>query len=217
MTMNRRSSRQARRSFLQCRRSDGCADTSLPRGRRHASARSPAAIRPTGQSSSLGGPFSSSTIALHAHYLALSNDRLLKVYRQRAGLPAPGADMGGWYDTDGFVPGHTLGQYISGLARFGAGHRRRSLPCKRFDELVDGFAATLGPDNQSILRPQDESLDLLHAGQALRRPDRRGRLSPMLRKHASFSTACLPERSRCFLAADATASARRIRPTTRPS
>lgn len=42
---------------------------------------------------------------IHTHYLALSNDRLLKVFRQRVGLPAPGADMGGWYDTGGFVPG----------------------------------------------------------------------------------------------------------------
>ena len=27
--------------------------------------------------------------------------------------------MGGWYGRDGFVPGHSLGQYISGLARIG--------------------------------------------------------------------------------------------------
>src|SRR5262245_24603166 len=33
---------------------------------------------------------------IHIHYLALSNDRLLKVFRQRVGLPAPGPDMGGW-------------------------------------------------------------------------------------------------------------------------
>ncbi|HEX4946243.1 MAG TPA: beta-L-arabinofuranosidase domain-containing protein [Blastocatellia bacterium] len=57
---------------------------------------------------------------IQAHYLSLSNDRLLKVFRQRVGLPAPGADMGGWYDANGFVPGLTLGQYISGLARLGA-------------------------------------------------------------------------------------------------
>ena len=38
----------------------------------------------------------------HAHFLSLDNDRLLKVYRQRAGGPAPGEDMGGWYASDGF-------------------------------------------------------------------------------------------------------------------
>src|SRR5215467_12676695 len=57
---------------------------------------------------------------IHAHYLALSNDRLLKVFRQRVGLPAPGPDMGGWYDTNGFVPALTFGQYVSGLSRIGA-------------------------------------------------------------------------------------------------
>jgi DUF1680 family protein len=99
-----------------------------------------------------GGPFAQQYDALHAHYLALSNDRLLKVYRQRAGLPARGRDMGGWYDLDGFVPGHSLGQYISGLARFGASTGDAACHQKVHD-LVDGFAATLGPDNQSILRP----------------------------------------------------------------
>jgi uncharacterized protein len=100
-----------------------------------------------------GGPFAQQYDTLRAHYLALSNDRLLKVYRQRAGLSAPGRDMGGWYDSDGFVPGHTLGQYISGLARFGASTNDAACH-QKVHELVEGFAATLGPDNQSILRPQ---------------------------------------------------------------
>ena len=100
-----------------------------------------------------GGPFKAHYDRIHAHYLALSNDRLLKVYRQRAGLPAPGADMGGWYDLDGFVPGHSLGQYISGLARIGAS--TGDAKChEKVQELVTGFAATLGPDNRTILRPQ---------------------------------------------------------------
>ena len=75
---------------------------------------------------------------IHAHYLALDNDRLLKVFRQRAGLPAPGLDMGGWYDTDGFVPGLTLGQYISGLARLGAATGDRSAH-EKVARLVSGF------------------------------------------------------------------------------
>lgn len=100
-----------------------------------------------------GGPLKHHYDQIHAHYLALDIDRLLKVYRQRAGLPAPGKDMGGWYDTDGFVPGHTLGQYISGLARIGASTNDPACHAK-VNDLVTGFAATLGPDNQSILRPQ---------------------------------------------------------------
>jgi DUF1680 family protein len=100
-----------------------------------------------------GGPFAAHYNAIHAHYLSLSDDRLLKVYRQRAGLPSPGEDMGGWYDLQGFVPGHSLGQYISGLARIGASTGDRSCIDKA-RTLVGGFAETLGPKNESILRPQ---------------------------------------------------------------
>lgn len=90
-----------------------------------------------------GGPLKRQFDRLHADYLALDNDRLLKVYRQRAGQPAPGRDMGGWYDADGFVPGHSLGQYISGLARMGS--IARDSEChNKVRELVEGYADTLG-------------------------------------------------------------------------
>ena len=49
--------------------------------------------------------------------LRMDIDSLLKPYRSRAGLPAPGPGMGGWYDIDGFAPGHAFGQWISALAR----------------------------------------------------------------------------------------------------
>ena len=48
-----------------------------------------------------GGPLKRQYDRMHAAYLALDNDRLLRVYRERAGLPAPGAPMGGWYGHDG--------------------------------------------------------------------------------------------------------------------
>ena len=51
-----------------------------------------------------GGPIKQHFDRIHAHYLALDNDRLLKVFRERAGLPAPGPDMGGWYDTTASCP-----------------------------------------------------------------------------------------------------------------
>ena len=60
----------------------------------------------------------------HARFLNLDDDRLLKVFRQVAGLPAPGEDMGGWYDLTGFslvrndfhgfIAGHSFGQYRAG-------------------------------------------------------------------------------------------------------
>ncbi len=108
---------------------------------------------PYGAVTLTGGPLQEQYERIHASYLALDNDRLLKVYRQRAGLPSPGRDMGGWYDTDGFVPGHSLGQYISGLARIAATTGDPACQAK-VQDVVQGFAATLGADNQSIIRPQ---------------------------------------------------------------
>lgn len=59
--------------------------------------------------------------------LGMNVDSLLKPYRLRAGLPAPGPEMGGWYDEvppqptpsggHGFAPGHAFGQWISAMAR----------------------------------------------------------------------------------------------------
>ena len=79
---------------------------------------------------------------IHAHYLALDNDRLLKVFRQNAGHPAPGPDMGGWYDADGFVPGLAFGQYVSGLARIAATTGDTAARAK-VAALVDGFGKAM--------------------------------------------------------------------------
>ena len=75
----------------------------------------------------LDGPMKRQFEENHARFLNLDDDRLLKVFRQVAGLPAPGEDMGGWYDLTGFslehndfhgfIAGHSFGQYLSGLAR----------------------------------------------------------------------------------------------------
>ena len=64
----------------------------------------------------------------HAVLMALSEDSLLKPFREMSGLPAPGDDLGGWYHYDpepnfrhGFdavgAPGCTFGQWVSALAR----------------------------------------------------------------------------------------------------
>jgi hypothetical protein len=59
--------------------------------------------------------------------LSLNEDSLLKPWRLRAGLSAPGPDLGGWYDElplhktesggHGFAPAHCFGQWISALSR----------------------------------------------------------------------------------------------------
>jgi uncharacterized protein len=91
----------------------------------------------------------------HARFLHLDDDRLLKVFRQDAGLPAPGEDMGGWYDGTGFslirndfhafIPGHSFGQYLSGLARAYAVTGSEETRAK-INRLVKGYAETLDPE-----------------------------------------------------------------------
>jgi DUF1680 family protein len=67
-------------------------------------------------------------------------------------MPAPGEDMGGWYDLTGFdlqrndfhgfVPGHTFGQYVSALARCYAATGSEPTRAK-VQRLVKGYAETL--------------------------------------------------------------------------
>jgi uncharacterized protein len=90
----------------------------------------------------------------HARFLNLDEDRMLKVFRQVAGLPAPGEDMGGWYDLTGFslekndfhgfIAGHSFGQYVSGLARAYAVTGSEPTRAK-INRLVKGYGATLDP------------------------------------------------------------------------
>jgi DUF1680 family protein len=62
----------------------------------------------------------------HALLMGLNEDSLLKPFRQMVGQPAPGEDLGGWYQYApdsrdyfevGFAPGCTFGQWVSALAR----------------------------------------------------------------------------------------------------
>ena len=59
--------------------------------------------------------------------MSLDENSLLKPWRLRAGLAAPGPDLGGWYDEvppiptpasgHGYAPAHSFGQWISALSR----------------------------------------------------------------------------------------------------
>jgi DUF1680 family protein len=100
----------------------------------------------------LEGPMRQQFDQNHAFFLALNDDMLLKPFRERAGLPAPGDDMGGWYDNSpefdphgsfrGFIPGHSFGQYLSGLARAYAVTGSKPTQAK-VERLVKAFAPTL--------------------------------------------------------------------------
>jgi uncharacterized protein len=90
----------------------------------------------------------------HKVFMNLDEDGLLKPFRQRQGMPAPGRDLGGWYDNSddfnpannfhGFIPGHSFGQYVSGLARAYAVTGSKSTQAK-VHRLVRGYAETVEP------------------------------------------------------------------------
>jgi DUF1680 family protein len=91
----------------------------------------------------------------HALLMELNEDSLLKPFREMVGQPAPGADLGGWYQYDahnedhlfetGFAPGCTFGQWISALARSYAIDRSPATREKvlRLNRL---YAKTIGGD-----------------------------------------------------------------------
>jgi uncharacterized protein len=88
----------------------------------------------------------------HALFMGLNEDSLLKPFRQLASQPAPGEDMGGWYtpsplfdppkNMTGYIPGHSFGQYLSGLARAYAVTGDKPTQAK-VQRLVAGFAPTI--------------------------------------------------------------------------
>jgi uncharacterized protein len=79
--------------------------------------------------------------------LNLDEDSLLRPFRERTGVPAPGADLGGWYDTYAFAPGATFGQWMCALARYHAADG--DVPTRaKVQRLVRGFAATVDTDGK---------------------------------------------------------------------
>lgn len=118
-----------RRNFLKSAPLSIAAASLLPRCR---ALGSPAPVAPLDE-------FDYGQIALHSELhkkqlqnsisvlMGLNEDSLLKPIRQMGGKPAPGENLGGWYNYDpnydwhtfdaGFAPGATFGQWVSALAR----------------------------------------------------------------------------------------------------
>jgi len=88
------------------------------------------------------GPLRRQVDAALKDYLRIPNDDLLKGFRLRAGMPAPGANLGGWYSTDTF---HVFGQLLSGLARL---HAATGDPAcrEKAEALLKGWAECIEPD-----------------------------------------------------------------------
>ena len=129
--------KNSRRTFLKWSAAAAVASRVSPRGHAMTSLaeQAPDALKPLSQFGYedvelLEGPMQQQFRNNHAFFLAIDDDKLLKPFRQRAGQAAPGEDMGGWYDNaaefdphgtfHGFIPGHSFGQYLSGLSRAAA-------------------------------------------------------------------------------------------------
>jgi DUF1680 family protein len=93
------------------------------------------------------GPVYAQARENHQLVMSLDEDSLLRPFRQRAGLPAPGADLGGWYDSYAFAPGATFGQWMCALARYHAADGDEVTRAKVL-RLVRGFAATVDTDGK---------------------------------------------------------------------
>ena len=105
----------------------------------------------------LNGPLREQFDHNHDLFLHLDEDALLKPFRERQGMPAPGPDMGGWYDNaddfsppdnfHAFIPGHSFGQYLSGLARAYAVTGSKPTQ-EKIHRLVRAFAETVDPSGK---------------------------------------------------------------------
>jgi DUF1680 family protein len=102
----------------------------------------------------LDGPFRTQFDQNHKLLLNLDEDGLLKPFRKRQGMPAPGPDLGGWYDDaddfnekdnfHAFIAGHSFGQYLSGLARAYAVTGSKPTQ-EKVHRLVRAFGETVEP------------------------------------------------------------------------
>jgi DUF1680 family protein len=93
------------------------------------------------------GPLERQARENHRLVLSLDENSLLRPFRLRGGLPAPGQELGGWYDTWGFAPGATFGQWMSALARYYA--ITGDAPTRaKLDRLVRGYAATIDAEGK---------------------------------------------------------------------
>ena len=149
---------QSRRTFLKTGAVAAAAALAGARGKSaplaaDAPAAAPLAQFGYGDVELLEGPMQAQFQRNHAFYGALNEDSLLKPFRQRAGLPAPGEDMGGWYSwapladldkpgNNGFAPGHSFGQYLSGLSRDYAATGDKATQ-QKVHSLVSNFAPAI--------------------------------------------------------------------------
>jgi len=108
------------------------------------------------------GMFKSQCDATWDYFFKLSNDEMLKGFRERAGMPAPGKSLGGWYGGDPapdkdypqrwpdflFSRGdmfNTFGQWLSGMARMSRATGDQAMS-EKAAVMMREWAKTIEPD-----------------------------------------------------------------------
>jgi hypothetical protein len=109
-----------------------------------------------------GGIFKKQYDATRGYYFKLSNDGILKGFRERAGMPAPGKSLGGWYGGDpqpskdypeewpSFLYSrgdvfNAFGQWLAGMARMSRATGDQAMLYKA-TFLMREWAKTIEPD-----------------------------------------------------------------------
>ena len=179
--------KSSRRQFLKTAAVVGAAGMVRPRGLfADGAPTAPLQQFDYGEVELLEGPLRRQFQTNHAFYAALDEDRLLKPFRQRAGLPTPGDDMGGWYSwaplsdldarpNNGFAPCHSFGQYLSGLSRDYAATGNKATQ-EKVHRIVRNFAPAISEhfwdDHRFPAYTYDKiSIGLLDAHQFAQAPD----------------------------------------------
>jgi len=100
------------------------------------------------------GPLKTQFEQTRSVILSLDDDSLLRPWRLRAGMPAPGGPLGGWYDEvplvktpsggEGFAPAECFGQWISALARGYAVDRDPETRAK-LRRILDMYGPAISP------------------------------------------------------------------------
>lgn len=104
----------------------------------------------------LDGPALSQREMTMAVVQTVPEDSLLKTFRRQAKLPAPGLDMGGWYDSNPLGGGGIFGQWVSGLSRYAKA--TGSAPAKaKVARLMDQYALTIAGDGGMLGVPTFDS------------------------------------------------------------
>jgi DUF1680 family protein len=99
----------------------------------------------------LPGRFRDQVLRAREVYYSVSDDDILKGFRQAAGLPAPGTGMRGWCaETSSCI----FGQLLSGMARLSRATGDAALGQKAL-ALFEGWRKTMGPDGDARMRLYD--------------------------------------------------------------